>query len=90
MCSILGPAQWVKGSGVATAAASVAGRVQIQSLAQELTYVMYVAIRKVFFFNLEWLNNEVLLYNTQNCIQFLGIEHDGRVYEKKNMYMTGS
>ena len=40
MSSISGLAQWVKGSGVATAVA------QIQSLAQELTYATHVAIKK--------------------------------------------
>ena len=41
---------------------------------------------------LEWLSNEVLLLNTGNCIQSLGIDHDGRSYEKKNVdiCMTGS
>ena len=27
---------------------------------------------------LEWISSEVLLYNTGNCIQSLGIERDGR------------
>ena len=35
---------------------------------------------------LEWKSNEVLLYSTGNYIQSLGIEHDGRQYEKKNVY----
>ena len=37
----------------------------------------------------EWT---ILLYSTGNSIQSLGIEHDGRQYEKKNIYvcMTGS
>ena len=26
--------------------------------------------------HLEWINNEVLLSNTRNYIQFLGIDHD--------------
>ena len=36
--------------------------------------------------------NEVLLYRTGKYIQSLGIEHDGRQCEKKNIYvcMTGS
>ena len=33
---------------------------------------------------LEWISNEILLYSTGNYIQSLGIEHDGRYYEKKN------
>ena len=28
--------------------------------------------------HLEWISNEVLLYSTENYIQSLGIEHDGR------------
>ena len=28
--------------------------------------------------HLEWISNEVLLYRTGNCVQSLGIEHDGR------------
>ena len=35
--------------------------------------------------HLEWISNEVLLYSTVNSIQSLGIEHDGRYYEK-NVY----
>ena len=40
---------------------------------------------------LEWISNEILLYSTGNYIQSLGVEHDGRYYEKKNVYicMTG-
>ena len=42
--------------------------------------------------HLEWIRNEVLLYSTGNHIQSLVIEHDGRKYEKENVYvyMTGS
>ena len=28
--------------------------------------------------HLDWLSNEVLLYSTENYIQSLGIDHDGR------------
>ena len=28
--------------------------------------------------HLEWISNKVLLYSTENCIQSLGIDHDGR------------
>ena len=31
----------------------------------------------------EWISNEFLLYSTENYIQSLGIEHDGRQYEKQ-------
>ena len=40
--------------------------------------------------HLEWIGNEVLLYSTGNYIQSLGIECDGKYYEKKEciyMYM---
>ena len=42
--------------------------------------------------NLEWISNEVLLYSTRNYIESLGIDNDGRYYEKNNVYMckTGS
>ena len=37
--------------------------------------------------HLEWISKEVLLYSTENSIQSLVIEHDGRQYEKKNVYI---
>ena len=37
--------------------------------------------------HLEWINNEVLLYSTGNYVQSLGIDHDGRQYEKGNIYV---
>ena len=40
--------------------------------------------------HLEWIGNEVLLYSTGNYIQSLGIEHDGREYEKNNVYISMS
>ena len=36
--------------------------------------------------HVKWLSNEVLLYSTGNYIQSLGIDHDGRYYEKRNVY----
>lgn len=33
---------------------------------------------------LQWINNEILLYNTGKYIQSLVIKHDRREYEKKN------
>ena len=33
------------------------------------------------------ISNEVLLYSTGNYIQYLGVEHDERYYEKKNVYI---
>ena len=42
--------------------------------------------------HLEWISNETLPYSTGNYIQSLGIQRDGREYEKKNVYtcMPGS
>ena len=42
--------------------------------------------------HLECISNEVLLDNIGNAIQSLGIEYDGKYYDKKNVYicMTGS
>ena len=38
-------------------------------------------------FHLGWISNEVLLDTTENSIQSLGIDQDGREYEKKNVYI---
>ena len=32
---------------------------------------------------LEWTSNKVVMYSTGNYIQSLGIEHNGKLYEKK-------
>ena len=37
--------------------------------------------------HLQQISNEVLLYNTGNHIQSLGIEHYGRLYDKRSVYM---
>ena len=34
-----------------------------------------------------WKSNEVLRYSTGNCIQYPGINHNGKEYEKKYMYI---
>ena len=46
-------------------------------------------VRRCQLWHLEWLSNEVLLYSTGNSIQPLGIEQDGREYEKKDVYIYG-
>ena len=38
--------------------------------------------------HLEWINNKVLLYSTGNNIQSPGINHSGKEYKKKNVYMS--
>ena len=35
----------------------------------------------------EWINNKVLLYSTENYIQYPMINHNGKEYLKKNIYM---
>ena len=42
--------------------------------------------------HLEWISIEVLLYGMGNCVQSLGMHHDGRSYEKSNtcLGMNGS
>ena len=34
-----------------------------------------------------WLDNKVLLYSTGNHIQYPGINHKGREYQKECMYL---
>ena len=34
-----------------------------------------------------WKNNKVLPCSTGNCIQYPGINHDGKVYKKECIYM---
>ena len=37
---------------------------------------------------IEWINNKVLLYSTENYIQYPMINHNGKGYiEKKNVYI---
>ena len=34
-----------------------------------------------------WTNNKVLLYNTENYIQYPMINHNGKIYFKKRIYV---
>ena len=36
---------------------------------------------------IEWINNKVLLYNTESHSQYSMISHNGKEYLKKNVYM---
>ena len=36
---------------------------------------------------MEWINNKVLLYSTGNYIQYPVINHNGKEYIKKSLYM---
>ena len=44
-----------------------------------------VSIRKLLY--IEWINNKVLLYSTENYIQYPMINHNGKEYLKKNVYI---
>ena len=44
-------------------------------------------VSKCKLFHLEWISDEILLYSIENYIWSLGIEHDGRQYEKKCVYI---
>ena len=35
----------------------------------------------------EWINNKVLLYSTGNYIQYPVINHNGKEYEKEDIYV---
>ena len=35
----------------------------------------------------EWINHKVLLYSTGNYIQYPVINHNGKEYEKENVYI---
>ena len=37
--------------------------------------------------HLEWISNEVLLYNTGKYSQYLRVKHNGIQCEKKNIYI---
>ena len=34
-----------------------------------------------------WINNKVLLYSAENCIQYPVIHHNGKEYKKECIYM---
>ena len=36
---------------------------------------------------IEWVNNKVLLYSTENSIQYLIISHNGKEYLKMHIYV---
>ena len=39
-----------------------------------------VEVRRYKFSFMEWINNEVLMYNTENYIPYLMINHNGKEY----------
>ena len=46
-----------------------------------------VAVSRWKLLYIEWTNNKVLLYSTENYIQYPMINHNGKEYLKKNVYL---
>ena len=46
-----------------------------------------VGVSRCKLLYIEWINNKVLLYSTDNYIQYPMINHNGKEYQKKNIYM---
>ena len=42
----------------------------------------------VSYYYMEWINNKVLLYSTENYIQYPMINHNGKEYLKKECTYT--
>ena len=42
-----------------------------------------VGVRRCRLLYMEWINNKVLLYSTENCIQYPVKNHNGKEYEKE-------
>ena len=46
-----------------------------------------VGVSRCKLLYMEWVNNKVLLYSTESCIQYPMINHNGKEYMKKNVYI---
>ena len=46
-----------------------------------------VEVSRCKLLHIEWINNKVLLYSTGNYIQYPMINHNGKEYFKKNVYI---
>ena len=46
-----------------------------------------VGVSRCKLLYIEQINNQTLLYNTENYIQYPMIDHNGKEYLKKNMYV---
>ena len=46
-----------------------------------------VGISRYKLLHIGWINNKVLLYSTGNYIQYPIINHNGKEYEKKYIYV---
>ena len=57
-----------------------------EGLGKEVDWDVGVSNYKLL--HMEWINNKVLLYTIGNYIQYPMINHNGKEYEKKNVYTT--
>ena len=46
-----------------------------------------VGVSRCKLLYIEWINNKVLLYSTENYIQYPMINHNGKEFLKKNVYI---
>ena len=46
-----------------------------------------VGVSRCKLLYIEWINNKVLLYSTENYIQYPMINHNGKECIKKNVYV---
>ena len=46
-----------------------------------------VGVSRRKLLSIEWVNNKVLLYSTENYIQYPMINHNEKEYTKKNVYI---
>ena len=46
-----------------------------------------VGVSRCKLLYIEWINNKVLLYSRGNYIEFPGINHNGKEYEKEGIYV---
>ena len=60
------------------------GRVFTKEQTVELSFKEGVSL-DVSFLYIEWINNKVLLYSTENYIQYPMVNHNGKEYLKKRM-----
>ena len=56
-----------------------------EGLGEGMEWEVGVSRYKILY--IEWINNKVLLYSTENYIQYPIINHSGEEYFKKNVYI---
>ena len=56
-----------------------------QGVGEGMEWEVEVSRRKLL--HIEWINNKVLLYSAENYIHYPMINHNGKEYIKKSIYM---